>query len=138
MQGVEDFLRLDMAAAGGCGGDGGAGVADYAEDTGGIWLLLVLAEDVSLSDFEGGLLWWIGADGGGCGDRGVVSSVREGGRKPADGAGPGPVVQWRLPLTGNVSSRPGRHGRASQIAAAFKLGKDKQERKLHVNIVCIH
>lgn len=69
---------------------------------------------------------------------GGVSSVREGGREPADGAGPGPVVQWRLPLTGSVSYRPGRHGRASHTAAALKLRSDKQkERKLHVNIVCV-
>lgn len=62
---------------------------------------------------------------------GVVSSVQERGQNPADGAGPGPAVQWRLPLTGSVSSQPGRHGRASQTAAAVKLHGDKQEdRKL--------
>lgn len=70
---------------------------------------------------------------------GGVSSVREGGKEPADGAGPGPVVQWRLPLTGSVSYRPGRHGRASQTAEALKLCRDKQkQRKVHVNIVCVH
>lgn len=68
---------------------------------------------------------------------GGVSSVREGGQEPADGGGPRPVVQWRLPLTGSVSYRPGRHGRASQTAAVLKLHRDKhRERKLHVNIVC--
>lgn len=46
--------------------------------------------------------------------------MREGGREPAGGVGPGPVVQWRLPLTGSVSYRPGRHGRASQTAAVLE------------------
>ena len=53
----------------------------------------------------GVLLGGIGADG--CGHwkvgGGGVSSVKEGGREPANAAGPGPVVQWRLPLTGSVS-----------------------------------
>lgn len=65
--------------------------------------------------------------------------MREGGKEPADGAGPGPVVQWRLPLTGSVSYQPGRHGRASQTAAALRLRRDKQnQREARVNIVCIH
>lgn len=47
--------------------------------------------------------------------------MQDGGREPADSAGPGPVMQWRLPLTDSVSYPPGRHGRASQTAAALNL-----------------
>lgn len=53
MQGVEDFLRLDMAAAAAAGGDGGAGVADCVEESVFcFWLLLLLLvalADVSVS-----------------------------------------------------------------------------------------
>lgn len=55
--------------------------------------------------------------------------MQEGGRVPAEGAGPGPAVQWRLPLTGSVSYRPGRHGRASQTAAALKLANMRRGAK---------
>lgn len=83
---------------------------------------MVLAEDDSVSVFKANLLGGVGADGGGYwwegGGGGGVSTVQEGGREPAGGAGPAPVVQWRVPLTGSVSYRPGRHGRASQMAAA--------------------
>ncbi len=61
--------------------------------------------------------------------------MRDGGREPADGAGPEPVVQWRFPLTGSVSYQPGRHGRASQTAAALKLGRNKTERKKYRSIL---
>lgn len=62
---------------------------------------------------------------------GLVSSVKDGGRELTEGAGPGPVVQWRLPLTGSVSYPPGRHGRASHMAAALELQKEKD---IHVSM----
>lgn len=47
-------------------------------------------------------------------------------RKQADGAGTGLAEQWLLPLTGNVSSPPGRDGRSWQTGAALTL-REKDE-----------
>lgn len=60
-----------------------------------------------------------------------MASVQGSWREPGDAAGPGPVEQWRLPLTGSVSYPPARHGRASQTAAvaaaaALKLQTEKK------------